>query len=180
MDISMYIPLLQDRELRLIDIYPGHFADPIRALMYHAVLSEADGQPFEALSYVWGSTLEPVKMFVEVQPPDGHVREHEFFIGQNLAAALRHLRNVDSPRIIWADALCINQQDYDERAKQVLMMGDIYRLTCRVVAFLGPERDDSDHALSFIEHIGGKVYVDFATGITSPADSNEPDWADMR
>ncbi|KAI2469315.1 heterokaryon incompatibility protein-domain-containing protein [Annulohypoxylon bovei var. microspora] len=163
-------------------IEPGEFSDSLCLRLYHAILGEVTSPAFEALSYVWGSPTEPVKVVVEVVSPDSTLIKDEFLISRNLATALRCLRYVDVPRAIWADAICINQEDYEERAKQVLMMGDIYHLAQKVVAFLGPEQEDSDIAFEVIEQIGGTVDVDFGSGIVRPSssDSVEPEWADMK
>ncbi|KAI1455898.1 heterokaryon incompatibility protein-domain-containing protein [Annulohypoxylon moriforme] len=181
MAIAGHFSLLRDREIRLIDIQPGNPLDILRLRLYHAILGETNSPPFEALSYVWGSPTEPIKIVVEVVLPDSTLRNDEFFIGQNLAIALQHLRYVEVARTIWADAICINQEDYDERAKQVLMMHDIYHLAQKVIAFLGPETDDSDVAFEVLERIGGKVDVNFGSGIVTPSSSSvKPEWADMK
>lgn len=63
-----------------------------------------------------------------------------FPVGKNLAGALRCLRRLngpDSSRLLWIDALCINQDDLDERARQVKLMGDIYFRATRVTVWLG-------------------------------------------
>jgi hypothetical protein len=36
------------------------------------------------------------------------------------------MRDVDRNTVVWADALCINQQDATEKSVQVRLMGDIY------------------------------------------------------
>ncbi|KAI0881518.1 heterokaryon incompatibility protein-domain-containing protein [Annulohypoxylon maeteangense] len=181
MAIANHFSPLRDHEIRLIDIKPGKPSDSLCLRLYHATLGRPTSPHFEALSYVWGSPAEPIKIVVEVVLPDSTLRNDEFPIGRNLAAALQHLRYVDVPRTIWADAICINQEDYDERAKQVLMMHDIYHLARKVVAFLGPEQDDSDAAFEVLERIGGKVEVDFSSGIVTPLSSSvEPEWVDMK
>jgi hypothetical protein len=40
---------------------------------------------------------------------------------------------------LWVDALCINQEDVEERNLQVLRMSSIYRQAQAVLAWLGPE-----------------------------------------
>ncbi|KUJ11334.1 CNVH-domain-containing protein [Mollisia scopiformis] len=47
-----------------------------------------------------------------------------------------------SQSYIWIDALCINQEDNDEKAIQVGMMGRIYKSAKSVVVWLGRERQD--------------------------------------
>ncbi|KAF5605706.1 heterokaryon incompatibility (het-6OR allele) [Fusarium pseudocircinatum] len=45
-------------------------------------------------------------------------------------------RSINLP--IWADALCINQADLDERAAQVKLMGHLYKSARLVLAWVGP------------------------------------------
>jgi Heterokaryon incompatibility protein (HET) len=177
-----YLPLVRAREIRLIDILPGAFTETLRIHIYHSTLSETNSSPFDALSYVWGSPNDLVMVSTHVTSTEGVVGSHELFINQNLATALKHLRYSDASRTVWADAICINQSDYAERAQQVLMMGDIYRCARKVVAFLGPEKDDSSYALELIEQLSDMIEVDFASGHVepSPGSPSEPGWADMQ
>lgn len=178
-----YQPLLQAREIRLIDVFPGNTSDIIRVHLYHSILSHENPPHFEALSYVWGSVDDPVA--VETQLADsaaGVAHLARLMVTPNLATALRHVRYPDRSRTVWADAICINQEDHAERSRQVLLMADIYRRANRVIAFLGPECDDSTYALDTLEHAGAMVQVNFANGDVSPsvASGNEPHWADMQ
>lgn len=103
--------------------------------------------PFEALSYVWG---------------DPSIRDEiccsgcKVAITVNLHRALTRLRRGAETRLIWADALCINQEDLDERAQQVQLMRDVYSCAERVVVWLGEEGDQSvDLAVSLM----GAIYA---------------------
>lgn len=72
-------------------------------------------------------------------------------IGENLESGLRHLRYSHAePKSQWADAVCINQMDVEERCSQVSMIKDIYSLARHVVVWLGPERFDDKEALDWI------------------------------
>lgn len=179
MAILQYLPLVQQRDIRLIDILPGAPTDALRIKIYHCTLSETSPPAFEALSYVWGLTDNLVLIYVQVGLDSDAL---EFPVGQNLDAALRHVRHADTTRTVWADAICINQKDYAERSQQVLIMGDIYRLARKVVAFLGPDGDDSSYALELLEKLANMVDVDFGSGLISPsaAGSSEPSWADIK
>jgi hypothetical protein len=78
-------------------------------------------------------------------------------VGRNLEKALRTLREI--PEIsrgtrVWVDALCINQQDVEEKNIEVARMGEIYRNADRVVSYLGDERDQSGQILEFMDAIG--------------------------
>lgn len=58
-------------------------------------------------------------------------------ISANLFHALRQLRNVQIPVVIWVDFLYINQQDVMERSLQVAMMREIYEKSREVIIWLG-------------------------------------------
>ena len=73
---------------------------------------------YEALSYAWGTAISPLKVRV-----DGT----NMSITENLDQGLRRLRFDDRPRVLWIDAICINQRDAEERSHQVQHMATIYR-----------------------------------------------------
>jgi hypothetical protein len=78
-------------------------------------------------------------------------------LAQNLATALRHLRYLDKLRILWVDAICIDQQNNPERDQQVQRMRWIYKYADRVVVWLGISAEKSALGLSTLEHIGKQV-----------------------
>lgn len=57
----------------------------------------------------------------------------------NLHSALCSLWHTTEVQSFWVDALCINQDDLEERSGQVLRMTSIYRSAFRVVAWIGSE-----------------------------------------
>src|SRR5436309_10793688 len=70
---------------------------------------------YEALSYVWGTSTRDYCV---------HLSGSRFEIRENLYSALIQLRKTDQERILWIDALCINQANDVEKARQVAMMGE--------------------------------------------------------
>ena len=85
-----------------------------------------------ALSYVWGNPGER---------RDIRLDGHQFSVTLNLYYALLHLRDSLEVRrmglSVWIDAICINQDDLDERGAQVKKMNIIYSQALAVRAFLG-------------------------------------------
>ena len=53
------------------------------------------------------------------------------------------MRNIDSSRVLWIDAICINQTDIPERNAQVSTMKRTYEEADRVLVWLGEERENS-------------------------------------
>ncbi|PMD17146.1 hypothetical protein NA56DRAFT_662456 [Hyaloscypha hepaticicola] len=74
-------------------------------------------------------------------------------ITTNLCDALKRIRDLHRSKTLWADAVCINQQDLDERSHQVGLMGDIYQLAGRVVIWLGHTTPDTGLAIKLIGDI---------------------------
>ncbi|KAK9415912.1 putative Heterokaryon incompatibility domain-containing protein [Seiridium unicorne] len=107
---------------------------------------------YEALSYVWGQANAQEPLLVRDPRPNSRSDEWRILrIRPLLAEALRYLRYTDRPRTMWIDAICINQDDTEERNKQVHRMGEIFSLAHRVVAWLGPSTPDSQYALETID-----------------------------
>lgn len=137
--------------IRILTIHPGAFDDDIK-LSLDVKFFDPDSPPvYEALSYTWGSE--------ENQKSVGIGQDSTIPVRENLVVALRHLRYEGRPRLMWIDALCINQKDDSEKNPQVAMMGDIFRLAARVIAWLGPEENKSDLAMDCMAEVGSQVDV---------------------
>lgn len=65
-------------------------------------------------------------------------------VTKNLHSAMPALRKSEESRVIWVDALCINQADVRERSHQVQQMGDIYRCAHQVIIWIGEASGDSN------------------------------------
>ena len=121
------------------------------------------GPAYEALSYVWGSSVACETIYT-CDPADSrsmisHLGSRKLAIGHNLAEALRHLRYSDIPRTLWIDAICIDQMDDVERSEQVRRMANVFSFAQRVLVWLGPEEDDSKLALTTISHLADQVEI---------------------
>jgi hypothetical protein len=99
---------------------------------------------YEALSYVWGDPDE-------TRPISIH--GNRFNVTVNLYAALSRLRNHSIERILWIDAICINQENQLEKEYQIQSMPRIYGQAERVVVWLGEAADDSDLAFEEIRNV---------------------------
>ncbi|KAJ3543224.1 hypothetical protein NM208_g3684 [Fusarium decemcellulare] len=130
---------------------------------------------FEALSYVWGIQDDQEIAFVESATGEliGNIE-----LGKSLASALHHLRYKDKTRVLWVDAICINQNDDTEKAAQVLRMSSIFRCCSRVIAWLGPQDEDTSLAFSALAHIGAQIERTTNGFLYSSPDSEESKWYD--
>jgi hypothetical protein len=71
----------------------------------------------------------------------------------NLWQALERLRSTGFAVVVWADAVCINQWNTEERNHQVQGMTRIYSLAYEVAIWLGPEANDSDLAMILLQEM---------------------------
>ncbi|KAI5467080.1 heterokaryon incompatibility protein-domain-containing protein, partial [Mariannaea sp. PMI_226] len=121
---------LVDNRFRLLKLRPGGWNDKVEVELFEADRSFH----YIALSYTWGSPVAKKDIVV-----NGTVKR----ITVNLDLALRTLRSLDEPITLWADALCINQDDIDDKSQQVNLMHQIFSWATEVRAYIGPSVDKS-------------------------------------
>ncbi|QGI88566.1 hypothetical protein CEK26_003569 [Fusarium fujikuroi] len=139
-----HLPCNSIRLLRLLP-HQDQYA-PINCQLFHCTLESSGGiRPYEALSYVWGSDHKPESISL-----DGC----RLPIGESLFAALLHLRDRSIERILWIDAICINQEDTKEKGHQVQSMAKIYATATRVIVWLGNATPDINQSLEVIRNAG--------------------------
>lgn len=143
-----YTSFTNHNSIRLLRLLPGVMDDDIRCSLDIVPLGEAQGR-YEALSYCWGSGYITVECVDERDHSLGHVA-----ITPNLHEALRHLRSATKARSIWADAICVNQDNLGERSLQVQLMRQVYAGTQRVILWLGGEDEHTPLGLVGLAEIG--------------------------
>lgn len=131
-------------QIRLLELLPGHGI--IQCRLKVTSLGEAKST-YEPISYCWkaytrehwlGSTYKEKKKQKRIRV---RIDGADFYINENLHGALRQMRLESTVRVLWADAICINQTDETEKSAQVAIMGDIYRNGRTTLAWLG----EADH-----------------------------------
>jgi len=90
-----------------------------------------------------------------------YIGKHCVNVTVNLHAALLRLRDRS-----WIDAICINQENKQEKEQQIQLMARIYGQANRVVVWLGEAADNSDKALEEIRFAGGKGSTNSSTNKT--------------
>ncbi|PSN75113.1 HET-domain-containing protein [Corynespora cassiicola Philippines] len=144
-----YRPLLEGADsVRLLRLLRSSKGDPIRCELIDYTLPAAQNSaPYDALSYVWGSTA--TKKQITIVESSG--KEYSLDVTINLFSALQHLCDPLFERILWIDAICINQNDLDERERQVQLMTRIYWCANRVIVWLGDEDEHTEEIFKAIE-----------------------------
>jgi hypothetical protein len=144
------LKLRTTKVIRVVDLQPAS-EDHHDVICDLRVVSLDDGPEYEALSYTWGPPFEDQSL----QREQILLAGSETRVTGNLFCALKRLRFSDKPRVLWVDAICINQDDISERSQQVAMMSQIYAGARRVLVWLGEdsELNDGRVSLEIIQHL---------------------------
>lgn len=111
-----YRPLSGPTRFRLLHIAPGSGDSPLLTELVETSLDQAGC--YVALSYVWGDTEPCNPLYIGISRSG---------IRQSLFDALRSFRK-QGIMTVWADAVCINQGDPQDRTDQVMLMRRNMRL----------------------------------------------------
>jgi hypothetical protein len=164
-------PLLPNVSIRLIRLLPlqvGETDDADLAceqLLY--CLEPPERVDYVALSYTWGNPTrdKPIvdKDGTEHLENDAtgprktrkiYYRGRGLPITQNLYDLLVLIRHREHHGWLWADAICINQDDITERGWQVLLMSQIYSKATTVFIWLGKADEHTELAWTSIKILG--------------------------
>jgi Heterokaryon incompatibility protein (HET) len=128
------------RQIRLVHLQPSIGFTAIHCRLVTANLDQNPCPEYEALSYEWEAPLDSHSS----PSPSIIIGGRRVVVRNNLLWALWHLRLTNEIRVLWIDALCINQEDTAERNHQVTWMGEIYKRASRVVIWLGHKRPQNE------------------------------------
>ncbi|CAG9998294.1 unnamed protein product [Clonostachys byssicola] len=146
-DTFAYRPLESQRTIRTLLLQPGQAGQEVSCSLQHASLDH-NRPKYEALSYAWGDVLNTRQICV-----DGRTAT----ITASLYSALAQFRHPTHPRLLWADALCINQKDTAEKTVQVQLMADVYRYAVQVLVWLGPDEAGLEEFLPTLHAASGLI-----------------------
>ena len=143
-------PLDNRQEIRILTLLEhGDWPDrPIECTLGTRILPTAldsDEDPYEALSYSWGTGEINRQIIISVATSKPYI----FRVRSNLFAALKQLRLVDASRPLWIDAICIDQDNHEEKNAQVPKMPQIYNGAQNVCVWLGDEEAAQSSRLAF-------------------------------
>ncbi|KAI1753979.1 HET-domain-containing protein [Xylaria castorea] len=147
------------KNIRVLELLPGVFETNLRGIIRTVALD--DKPSYEALSYTWGTRTEGRTLKIR-QNTNWASRSNELPITDNLFRALKRLRYLLKARVLWVDAVCINQEDIDERSAQVAIMAEIYSNASSTAIWLG---DIDDTNIHHVDLSPGQRTLQFASSI---------------
>lgn len=129
--------------IRIVQVQPGRRGSAIRCYLQTHSLRTSPDTRYMALSYVWSPTTHQSTIFLNGR---------SFPVTRNLYSALQHIRHRNNRLSLWIDAICINQDDNQERGHQIAYMRSIYHCASRVIIWLGKADETSDVAMDYIRY----------------------------
>ncbi|KAK5741748.1 hypothetical protein LTR17_003739 [Elasticomyces elasticus] len=156
-------------ETRLLLLHPAeNNSDRIQVTLRRVAFNDLQYQTYKALSYCWGKyagdqtpiyarnedTIFPGEnlkpSFADVVEA---VRHKPIWIRDNLYSALLMLRDARNYVALWIDAICVDQEDNQEKSLQIAKMDSIYRHAERVVVWLGQADKASQQTFELLQRV---------------------------
>ncbi|EKG21901.1 Heterokaryon incompatibility [Macrophomina phaseolina MS6] len=155
-DFFEYSPLKGPKEIRVLRINPGIGDAALDCELYHTDIDS--NWEYSALSYAWGDGNATAEVICNGK---------RLRITASLHGALQRIRSTNYAVQVWADAICINQQDVAERGHQVRLMRSIYKKAKSVLIWLGP---DDQQTASAVFAAAKKIFLKDMISIPPPED----------
>ena len=141
--MSLEYERLSKDDIRLLTVVHHDGAAAILRLETHPRDRAPD---YDALSYAWGEDTST--SFTLCNGFQLSIRSNLFD-----ALPLIHKARPAPRRPLWIDAICLNQEDAEEKADHVPLMGIIYERATRTLVWLGQAADDSDLAMDNLSEL---------------------------
>lgn len=148
-----YQPVI-GRGFRLLILDPGQLDDALSASLIHASLDDLPRLEYETISYAWGDANLRSRLQIDNAILD---------IPTSASAVLHQVRHKHKPRMLWIDAVCINQADVEERQQQVAYMRHIYTNSSINLIYLGQSDSQTAAALKTV----GTILADLTSQVQS-------------
>lgn len=156
--------MLSGDEIHIVELLPYATEGPAAPLRCHVHTASLSRDPdYEAVSYVWGDPKQTTGIEI-----DGR----DVQISMNLATLLQRIRHSNKKRGIWADQICIDQGNVDEKTAQVHMMGDVYSKCRQCLIWMGeiPESipaSDVEAAMHLLKYMATPENIHAPSCLTS-------------
>lgn len=140
---QLSLPIVEGSDfIRVLHLHHGIKDSPLAGTLEVVDLSRHQVPHFNALSYVWGRYRCPKDNIT--------CNGHDLAITASCYDALQALREKHGTITIWVDAICINQVDESEKARQVPLMQRIYSEAQSVYMWLGHGNKVNSHGIEVI------------------------------
>jgi hypothetical protein len=143
----LHLPLSSRGSIRLLKLLPAKARDPKITCILEEHNFKEKSVEFEALSWSWGVDAWDARIIIRRNNEDFY-----FNVPQSLLSCLTALRSRRAYKLIWVDAICINQDQMFEKNHQIPMMPEIYGRARRVDIWIGDADTDSKTAIDFIKN----------------------------
>lgn len=147
-------PELKPGEIRLVELRAGDTHASVEICRH--IVPFNNKVKYDALSHVVGQPNSSASVNERLGS-----RLSKLPVSQDLESALRQLRYPDQDRMMWIDALSINQDNVDEKSREIQRMGQIFERAQNVCIWMGSHGDNSELAMNFIDEVADLQAIDF-------------------
>ena len=133
---------IETYQTRLLVLYPDVLNRPLQGELQVVDITPSSWPEYVALSYTWGEPAFPRVI---------HINGVPFAITENLHAFLQRYRSPEASRVLWIDAICINQLDLTEKVSQIHLMLSIYQRASHVIVWLGEHSLNTKAAIAILK-----------------------------
>lgn len=122
--------------IRLLEVLSDNHSESIKVRCRLTTFSRDDTTlpPYRTISYTWGDPESNTTILINCKA---------FRVRTNCEFALKQAYWYEKTYYYWIDAICINQENLEEKSMQVSIMGSIYKRAAHVLACVGDHADDS-------------------------------------
>lgn len=142
---------LAENHIRLFEIVPGTEDSPLHFVIEHHDLASLPG--YEAISYAVGDGSMDRVCYCQGNNDYGNI-----YITTSLWLALQDFRRRKGRMLVWADQICIDQDNAADKARQIPLMSNIFGSATVVFVWLGPANEDTAQAFSLIYNLSRQIY----------------------
>lgn len=179
-----YPKLRGDHDIRLFEIYPdggqsifyGDQNTRVRGRIVHSNLLWVPR--YDAISYTWADEKGDSEAREEI-----HILNDRSTVSvtSNCVQVLKQLRYPNRRRLVWIDAICIDQHSDLDRTHQVSLMSRIYMSANKVIAYTGEATQESDRLFDWMNSVHPKdLVLPTNSGWASMWDAEDRAWAPGR
>lgn len=120
--------------IRLVQVLDDNYSENIKVRCWMTTWAVDEIPSYHAISYTWGNPESNATILIN---------DKKFWVRTNCEFVLKQAYWYDKCCYYWIDAICIDQQNLEEKSKQVGTMGNIYKTADHVLACVGAHADQS-------------------------------------